>query len=355
MMPAHYFDGRNGRLHPARLTVDAGRLHIVTPEVERSVALDTVQVAEPFARAPLVLRLGDGATCEVVQDVARQQLLDAVGYRKSRVARWQERWPAALLALALLVTLLVLAYVRGVPLAAERITAHLPASLDMDLGRIELASMEARHTIGPTHLDAESVAAVEALLARARPAHPLMPLRMIVVSSDTRDSDDSLGANAQALADGTIIVTDQMVRLVLDRDGRLATAGEAQLLGVIAHEVGHIERHHIVRTLMSSSLSSALSAIMFGDFSAAAAGLPAVLTQMQYSRNMELEADDYAAEVLRRNGLSPAYFADILQALERRYPTTSSIPRWLSHSLNYLSTHPATDERIARLRVRPRP
>lgn len=353
MTPAHYFDGRNGRLHPARLAVDAGHLHIVTPEMECSVPLDTIQVAEPFARAPLVLRLGDGATCEVLPDVARQQLLDAIGYRKSRVTRWQERWPAALLALALLVTLLVLGYVRGVPLAAERIAARLPASLDLDVGRIALAGLEARHTIAPTHLNAERVAEVEALLARARPAHPRMPLRLIVASSDPRDSDDALGANALALSDGTIIVTDEMVRLVLNRDGRLDTAGEAQLLGVIGHEVGHIERRHTIRILMTSSLSSALSAIMFGDFSAVAAGLPAVLTQMQYSRDMELEADDYAVAVLRRNGRAPDSLVNILQTLERQYPGAARLPRWLSHSLNYLSTHPATDERIARLRARP--
>jgi len=92
-----------------------------------------------------------------------------------------------------------------------------------------------------------------------------------------------------------------------------------------------------------------------GDPKAILRGRILAVLLLQYSRAMELEADDYAAEVLRRNGQSPEYFADILQELERGSPSATWVPRWLSHSLNYLSTHPATDERIARLRARPRP
>jgi predicted Zn-dependent protease len=65
---------------------------------------------------------------------------------------------------------------------------------------------------------------------------------------------------------------------------------------------------------------------------------------------MELEADDYAVTVLRRNGLAPDALADALRALERRHAGDDKMPRWLKRSMAYLSTHPATGERIARLR-----
>ena len=348
MINANFFDGHDARLQPVGLDVRAGHLHVDAPGFERSYPLAAVVLAEPFERAPLMLRLGD-ATCEVPCDPengpGRQALLAALGYSKSRVERWQAHWPAALLALVLLLALLVAGFVWGVPAAAERIAARLPASVDTTLGQAALAGLEARKIVARSRLSDESIAQVQALLPRVLPAHPRMPIRLLVRASN------ALGANALALPDGTIIVTDGMVRLAWDKDNCLDADGKAGLLGVLAHEVGHIERRHATRAMTGSSLTAALSATLFGDFSAVAAGVPALLTQMQYSREMELEADDYAVGVLRRNGLEPGALADALQALERQQPGEADVPRWLRQSMAYLSTHPATGERIARLRA----
>jgi Zn-dependent protease with chaperone function len=354
MTPAHYFDGRNGRLHPASLTVAEGHLHIAAPDIDRRVALDGVHVSEPFAKAPLVLRLDGGGTCEVVDGADQRQLIDALGYRKSRVVRWQERWPGALLALALLVAVLVVTYLRVVPAVAERIANGLPASVDKEIGQLALAGLEAQGTLAPSRLDDAQVAEVVALLAQARPAHARMPLRLLVRAAGKQDGNE-LGPNALALPDGTIVVTDEMIRLVLAGNDRLDAAARAQLLGVIGHEVGHVEGRHTIRTLTSSSLSSALSVVLFGDFSSVGVVLPTLLTQLQYSRDAELEADDYAVGVLHRNGMTADALVATLEALERQHPVEHHVPRWLSHSLSYLSTHPATAERIARLHAASHP
>ncbi|WP_413674026.1 M48 family metallopeptidase [Massilia cellulosiltytica] len=343
MIAAHFFDGHDARLQPVGLDVRDGHLHVDASGFERSFPLADVALAEPFEQAPLVLRLGD-ATCEVPYGPGRQALLAALGYRKSAVERWQARWPAALAALVLLLALLGTGFVWGVPAAAEFVAARLPASVDTKLGQAALAGLEAQGMLAPSRLSDDRIADVEALLPQALPAHPRVPVRLLVRSSDT------LGANALALPDGTIIVTDAMVRLALDDDNELDDNGKAALLGVIGHEVGHIERRHATRAMTGSSLTAAMSATLFGDFSAVAAGLPAVLTQMRYSRAMELEADDDAVAVLRRNGLEPDVLADVLEALERARPGEDKLPRWLKKSMSYLSTHPDTAERIARLR-----
>jgi Zn-dependent protease with chaperone function len=160
-----------------------------------------------------------------------------------------------------------------------------------------------------------------------------------------------LGANALALPDGTIVVTDAMVRLLSTRDNRFTDAGKTALQGVLAHEIGHIEHRHSARVMAASSLGAALSAALFGDFSAVAAGLPTVLSQMQYSRAMEVDADDYAAAVLRRKGLGAAPLARALTLLESQQPDEARTPRWMKNTMGYLSTHPATRARIARLRA----
>jgi Zn-dependent protease with chaperone function len=343
MIVAHFFDGHSARLQPVGLDVRAGHLHVDGPDFSRSYPLSAVVMTEPFERAPLVLRLGD-ASCEVPYGPQRQAMLDALGYSKSRVERWQANWQAAFVALVLLLALLAAGFFWGVPAAAERIAAHLPASVDKKLGQAALAGLEGRGLVAPSRLSNDRIAEVEALLPRVLPAHPRVPVRVLVRSSS------ALGANALALPDGTIIVTDDMVRLGFDDNNELDEDGKAGLLGVLGHEVGHIERRHATRAMTGSSLTAAVSATLFGDFSAVAAGLPAVLTQMRYSRAMELEADDYAVAVLRRNGLAPDALADALAALERQHAGADNMPRWLKRSMSYLSTHPATVERIARLR-----
>jgi Zn-dependent protease with chaperone function len=342
MIAANYFDGRSARLHPVRLQVDAGTLRVSAPTFERSYPLDAVALSEPFAAAPAVLRFGDGASCEVTGD-GRRQLLDALGYRKSAVVRWQERWPAALVALVLLAVLLAWLYFRGLPAAAERIAAGLPPSVDIRLGKAALAGMEAQGLLTPSRLSEQRIAEVEALLPRVLPPRPRLPIRLLVRNSE------KLGANALALPDGTIVVTDRMVRVVQVGPNGFDDTAKDRLAAVLAHEVGHIEHRHTARAMTGSSLRAALSASLFGDFSAVAAGLPAVLSQMQYSREMELDADDYAVAQLRDQGASAIPLIEALEVLERQHPDESSTPRWMKNTMGYMSTHPATAERIRRL------
>jgi len=339
---ASFFDGRSAHLHPAHLSVGAGTLTVTAPTFQRSYPLAAVALSEPFGAAPAVLRLQDGASCEVPPGAERDALLAALGYRKSLVERWQAYWPAALLALVLLVALLVLAWLRGIPLAAERIAERLPPSVDVSLGKAALAGLEKQGLLAPSRLSDERIAEIQALLPAITPPNGRMPLRLLV-----RDSP-RLGPNALALSDGTIVVTDALVRMVQDKN-ELTDGGKAQLIAVLGHEVGHVEHRHVVRVMARSSLAAALSASLFGDFSAVAAGLPAVLSQMEYSRGMELDADAYAVQVLHRRQLSVGHFMDVLARLEAVHDNENKVPRWMRQSMGYLSTHPETDERIRRI------
>ena len=97
--------------------------------------------------------------------------------------------------------------------------------------------------------------------------------------------------------------------------------------------------------------SAAMSAPLFGDFSAVAAGLPAVLTPMQYSRAMELEptitlSASCAATARHRTPPRMPVGAGTGHAGPARRAVI-----WMKRSLTCLSTHPATEERIARLRA----
>ena len=98
----------------------------------------------------------------------------------------------------------------------------------------------------------------------------------------------ALGPNAFALPDGTIVFTDEMVRLAEHDD---------ELSAVLAHEIGHVVRRHGMRTIIQDSLLGFLILAITGDITGSSElfiGLPVLLTEMAYSREFEREADQYA-------------------------------------------------------------
>jgi Zn-dependent protease with chaperone function len=122
---------------------------------------------------------------------------------------------------------------------------------------------------------------------------------------------------------------------------------------VLAHEVGHVQARHSVRVLARSSLTAAASAALLGDFSAVAAGIPAVLANLHYSRAMETEADSYAIAVLRTKGWSLEPLARTFEWLDTvdQADPQHKMPAWMRQALPYASSHPGNAERIARLRA----
>jgi predicted Zn-dependent protease len=345
MITAHYFDGQNARLHPVELQAGVGTLVLIGGSIAKQYAFPEVTLAEPFAQAPTVLYFADGARCEVGDASAGRALADALGYRKPALVRWQERWPAALLALVLLIGAGLAIVTWGLPAAAERIAAAIPPSLDQRLGETARQGLEAQ-LLEPTRLNEQRVAQVEQVLNSIAPGATRLPVRLLVRNSPR------LGANALALPDGTIMLTDAMILHILGKADDFDEQQQAQLAGVLAHELGHIVARHSVRVMARSSLTAAASAALFGDFSTVAAGVPAVLMNMRYSRQMESEADGYAIALLKQKGISPAPLADLFESLEevRQSDPALRLPRWMAVSMSYMSSHPASTDRSARLR-----
>ena len=151
----------------------------------------------------------------------------------------------------------------------------------------------------------------------------------------------SLGANALALPNGTIIVTDQLVGLA---------ENDEEILGVLAHELGHLKHRHSLRMLIQGSVVGFVLAWYIGDVSTVAAGLPTLLLQARYSRDHEREADRYAATVLKANAISPQRLADMLGRLEASHTECAAENEPSDNALDYMASHPATRERIEALK-----
>lgn len=142
--------------------------------------------------------------------------------------------------------------------------------------------------------------------------------------------------------------------------GLIATvASEDELASVLAHELSHVTQRHIARmigrqssqgpwvlaglilgALAASSNPQAASALMVGSQAAVVQG------QLNFSRDMEREADRVGYGVMTQAGFEPRGFVTMFQKLQQanRFNDTGAFP--------YLRSHPLTTERIADMQAR---
>ena len=175
----------------------------------------------------------------------------------------------------------------------------------------------------------------------------------------------SLGANAVALPNNTIIITDQLIELA---------HSDQEILGVLAHEQGHLVERHSLQQGLSSLGVSVLYIAITGDSSDLLTSLPAAMVGANYSRKFEKQADLYALKLMDRKHIEVSHFANFLQRLndevaaeekaedstqksdqEKKSDQTGSQKEQTEQHvsldvLDALSSHPATEERIQMVR-----
>ncbi len=150
------------------------------------------------------------------------------------------------------------------------------------------------------------------------------------------DSDE---INAMALPGGFFYVNSG---LILNADE------EAELAGVMAHEVAHVCAHHAVReqTRMNYAQIGTIPLIMmtgyswtgYGIYEAAQFAIP--MTFLMFSREFEAQADFLGVQYMYRSGYDPQAFISFfekIQALEKRKPGLVA---------KAFSDHPQTPDRI---------
>jgi predicted Zn-dependent protease len=152
------------------------------------------------------------------------------------------------------------------------------------------------------------------------------------------DSDD---VNAFALPGGFLYVNKGAI---------LAADSEAELAGVMAHEIAHVTARHGVEQASKATLTNyAMIPLIFMTggigyiaYQAAQIGVP--LTFLKFSRNVETEADKLGAQYLWAAGYDPNNFLSFFEKLEKK---EKHKPGTLS---KLFGTHPPTPDRIVKVR-----
>jgi Zn-dependent protease with chaperone function len=332
MVTGLYYDGRDTRGHPVTLFLSGGEARVVGADVERRFPGKALFPEERMDNAPRQIALPGGGECEFRDSKALDAFLLNAGIRESRIERWQRQWGVALAAVIAIGVTLAAGYQWGLPWAAEKIAFAMPYAHERKLGDTVMKQLE-RGPFGPSRLTEARRAELTAKFHAALPAEPGRSLTLHFRSS-------AIGPNAFAVPGGHVILTDELVHLAAD---------DAAVLGVLAHEVGHLKRRHSLRKLIQFSAVSAASAWLLGDVSGIAAGAMPVLLGAKYSRDLEREADAEAIAYFRAHNLSTEPMVEFFRRMEAQRPGSKDGRKGPAFA-NYLSSHPATEERIRALR-----
>jgi Zn-dependent protease with chaperone function len=120
------------------------------------------------------------------------------------------------------------------------------------------------------------------------------------------------------------------------------------LLGVLGHELGHVQLRHGMRMVAQASLIGVATSLAWGDFSSVLAAAPALLGQAAYSRDFEREADAQAITLLRANGISPTVMIELFARLTASRAATAGAPQAdpSSGAGIAFASHPRDAERV---------
>ncbi len=224
----------------------------------------------------------------------------------------------------------------GIPALSKPIAAAIPVSIDQRLGSDTIKALDKRF-LKPSTLSAQRQKALHKVFAEL-PKYSNHAYQLLLRNTGKM-------ANAFALPNGTIVMTDALVRLA-DND--------AQLGSIMLHEIGHVEHRHSMQMIVRQGGLSLVLLMITGDVNAASniiIMLPGWLIQASYSQSLEWEADTYALEAMQKRKLDTNVFANIMLKLETQANAKKKDGNAGSQMFDYLSTHPPTGKRTERFRT----
>ncbi len=215
----------------------------------------------------------------------------------------------------------------GVPRMAGIIAPVIPLEWEKRLG--ESADGQVRKTF-----PGKSCAAPKGLEALAKISQRLQEAAHLRLPA-TLETIDSKIPNAFALPGGKVYLLAGLLDKAQSQD---------EVIGVLAHELGHLEHRDHLRSVIGAGGTALLVGLVFGDVTGGSAMIVIgnSLLNAAHSRENEAEADAYAAQTLARLGRPSTPLGDLLMRI-----TNGDGKEAVAFSI--LHDHPLSEERLEKL------
>lgn len=323
----HYYDGRQAKAHQAQLfpyDKQGVMLHYGV-DVQRSVRYfyQDMQFMAALGKNYAVVELPDDARIEFLSAVP-----DWFELRQKKL--WHSIWflersPLLIGCLLLIVLFTGFATLKwGIPSAAAYVARHLPDNTMYAIG--ERAEAYLLTETKKTQLSLVQQQAIQQKYLKSIATENTVAKLIFVKGGE-------MGANAFALPNNSIVLTDELVKLA---------GNDQEILTVLAHEQGHLVQKHSLQQALSGIGSSILWIALTGDSSDLLTTLPVLMVGASYSRDFEAEADLYALELLHAKKIPTIHFADFLEKMAK----LEQISAENALTEGVFSSHPNTAERI---------
>ncbi len=329
---AQYYDGQTSKAYPIEVIFHCNHLQLSGSGINRLIPVNTLSFSHPVGTSIAIIFGPDDEEIHTTDIKSFDQVSKSVAPSHiENLHRFLEtRYSYAIGALIFSIAFIAAGLRWGLPAFALIVANLLPADLEKMMGdqslRIFDKTMMATSEISQEH-QAGLQNKLSAICIQQKCPDYTLHFR----------KSDYIGANAFALPAGDIIINDDLIKLANN---------DEEILSVLFHELGHVEYQHSLRLTIQSAGAAALLVVITGDISTIsdfAAGLPSLLMQSGYQRDMEREADAHALQMLKTACIKPSHFADIMTRLSKKAGETKSEENsWR----NLLNSHPGTQSRI---------
>jgi len=316
-----YNDGKSSMPLPCSYTLDETSIYIHLnglDEKEISWTLNDISSAEPSASSflfthknlsslmgtgPLAKDMNERFQANLIKKRERQGILSAgsiyfiIGITFSVIA------------------LAAMLYVYVLPWAAEKATVLVPVETEISLGESITENLT-----GESITNDSVNYYLEKFVGRLD-LDKTYPIKVKVIVSEE--------INAFAIPGGNIFIYSGLLEKMESPE---------ELVALIGHEVTHVTERHSLKSILRSVASSLLFAVLLGDASGLASQADQ-FKQLDYSRELETEADKNGLAIMVKNKVDPEGMLKLLHILKRE---NEEMPQLMK----YLSTHPDTEARI---------
>lgn len=325
---AEYYDGTSSKGYSVSVIADDTFLKLIHQDFRVEISLSEITLDPIVGSARSIIRFNNGAELHCNNTYAIHRLEPFLNRSlPDNFARFLENRTIYAISALIFTALFIFALLRwGIPSAATFATHSIPQSAEHTLSKQSLELLDTLY-LKPTKLDKSHQLKLTQRLKELCTKTQCPPHTLLFRNSPT------IGANAFALPANQMVITDQLIE---------KAHNDEEILAVLSHELGHIQNRHILRMMLQSIGSGVIIVMITGelsDYSDLAAGIPAILLQQGYSREMEDEADLFALQTLKKAHIPTHRFADILERIS---------PQDVNSTTTLFSSHPDTKERIKR-------
>jgi beta-barrel assembly-enhancing protease len=328
-----YFDGQTAQANPCTLLIDADCLYIyLTEQNNKQLIINKASINYHLkSSTQLTIKIGEypQQVLEYKGEDATQlsqQLAENGRVKKDEGYFLNINAGTAIIAVLIFVGLCLVGFFVVLPFTAEKAATLIPRDAELALGNKIAESFISNELVN------DSATYYANAFVKELRTNCNYKLNVTVLNSDE--------INAFAVPGGQLFVYSGIVN---------KTKSHEELVALLGHEISHVQYQHSLKSICRSASSGLFIGALVGDVS----GISTVILQqanefkqLNYSRQLETEADEMGLQLMLRNNVSPKGMIDLLTMLNTE---SEEMPKLMK----YFSSHPETIDRINNIKSKP--